>query len=198
MHRLRYIFCLILIMCFFMPACGLLNKMKQDFKHSEGLLEDNIYDEPIVVMETPEEIPTLTTETKLITLYFADPLTKKLVSEEREIAKVTGIARATLEELIKGPLGLNLEPTIPANTKLLDINVRDDGLAIVDFSGDLIRDLPISVAAEELAVFSIVNTLTQFPTVEEVELRVEGQKMETLLGYLQWEETLIRDVSLIE
>ncbi len=198
MKRTALILVLSLIGCLVFSGCGLLNKMKQDFKQSEGVLEDSIFDEPIVVMETPTDLATITNETKLITLYFADPLEEKLVVEEREIPKVTGIARATMEELIKGPLGLELESTLPASTKLLDINVREDGLAIVDFSSDLIKDLPATATAERLAVYSIVNTLTQFPTVQEVKMRVEGRTIDTLLGYMQIEDALVRDTSIVK
>jgi germination protein M len=198
MKRTALILIISLIVCLVFSGCGLLNRVKQDFDKSEGALEDSVFDEPIVVMETPTDMTTVTNETKLITLYFADPLEDKLVVEERAIPKVTGIARATMEELIKGPVGLELESTLPANTKLLDINVREDGLAIVDFSDDLIKDLPATATAEKLALYSIVNTLTQFPTVQEVEMRVEGKKIDTLLGHMQLEDNLTRDASIVK
>jgi germination protein M len=198
MKRTALILIISLIVCLVFSGCGLLNRVKQDFDKSEGTLEDSVFDEPIVVMETPNDMATIANETKLITLYFADPLENKLVIEEREIPKVTGIARATMEELIKGPVGLELESTLPASTKLLDINVREDGLAIVDFSDDLIKDLPATATAEKLALYSIVNTLTQFPTVQEVEMRVEGKKIDTLLGHMQLEDNLTRDASIVK
>jgi germination protein M len=187
-----------LIVCLVFSGCGLLNKVRQDFDKSERTAKDNILDDPVVLIETPGDMATVADETKLITLYFADPLENKLVAEEREIPKVTGIARATMEELIKGPVGLELKSTLPAKTKLLDINVREDGLAIVDFSDDLIKDLPTTATAENLAVYSIVNTLTQFPTVQEVEMRVDGRKVDTLLGHVQLEDNLVRNTSMIK
>lgn len=188
----------VLCFCLVFAGCGLLNKMKQDFQQSESILEDRLFEEPLMVLDPPVDPVVFVDEMKLISLYFADPLTEKLVVEEREIPKVTGLARATVEELIKGPLSLGLEAALPAGTRLLDINVREDGLAIVDFSADLIKDLPVTVSAEKLAVYSIVNTLTQFPTVQEVEMRVEGKKLETLLGYLQFADNLTRDLSLLQ
>ncbi|MDD4146836.1 MAG: GerMN domain-containing protein, partial [Clostridia bacterium] len=158
MKRTVLIVIISLIVCLVFSGCGLLNKVRQDFDKSERTAKDNILDDPVVLIETPGDMATVADETKLITLYFADPLENKLVAEEREIPKVTGIARATMEELIKGPVGLELKSTLPAKTKLLDINVREDGLAIVDFSDDLIKDLPTTATAENLAVYSIVNT----------------------------------------
>lgn len=198
MKRTVLIVIISLIVCLVFSGCGLLNKVRQDFDKSERTAKDKILDDPVVLIETPGDMATVADETKLITLYFADPLENKLVAEEREIPKVTGIARATMEELIKGPVGLELKSTLPAKTKLLDINVREDGLAIVDFSDDLIKDLPTTATAENLAVYSIVNTLTQFPTVQEVEMRVDGRKVDTLLGHVQLEDNLVRNTSMIK
>lgn len=199
MKRASLILIVLLVLCLAFSGCGLLDKVRQDFNNAEKVAEQNgLFEEPTVIFETPEDVTSMTNETKLITLYFADPMENKLVAEEREIPKVTGIARATIQELIKGPLGANLEATLPASTTLLDINVREDGLAIVDFSGDLIRDLPATAIAEELAVYSIVNTLTQFPTVQEVEMRIDGRNVDTLLGYVEIEENLVRNTSIMK
>lgn len=152
---------------------------------------------PTVVIEPPAA-PVVSGETRVVSLYFADEASQQLVLEERSIPKVVGIARATMEELIKGPTQAGLKPAVPTSTRLLDINVRQDGLAIVDFSGDLIKDLPASAMAEKLAVYSIVNTLTQFPTVDRVEMRVDGQNVDTLLGYEKLDQELVRNTSLIK
>lgn len=178
-------------------GCNMLDKVKSDFNESKIIVDNNI-DEPMVVIESSDEVTTVTEETQLVTLYFMDPINDKLMAEERTIPKVTGIARATMEELIRGPVGSELNCALPVTTKLLDINVREDGLAIVDFSEDLINDLPVSAEAEELAVYSIVNTLTQFPTVQEVEMRIEGRKVDTLLGYVNLDENLKRNASLLK
>jgi germination protein M len=182
-----------------LTGCGLVNKVREDFNKGNDLAEQTDLNNPTILVETPDLTTTdAAEEKKTITLYFADPVDNKLVAEEREIAKVVGIARATIEELIKGPAGSGLQATLPASTKLLDINIREDGVAIVDFSGDLIRDLPVTAQAEELAVFSIVNTLAQFPTVQEVEIRVDGRNVDTLLGYVDFEEGLVKNTSIMK
>lgn len=193
------VFLLIMTLALCFSGCGLLDKVKDDFNQGERLgVENDDSGAPIVVIDTPSEISAVTGETRLVTLYFTDPIENKLAPEERKVAKATGIARLAMEELIKGPAGSGLKATLPINTKLLDINVREDGLAIVDFSGELIKDLPASATAETLAVYSIVNTLTQFPTVQEVEMRVDGRKVDTLLGYVKLNENLIRDTSIMK
>lgn len=132
--------------------------------------------------ETPislvPEQPAKAVETTKVVLYFADAGGQFLVSEEREIPKVVGIARSTIEHLIMGPKpGSALLPTIPFGTQLKDINVKPDGLAIVDFSKELVANHIGGRAAQELTIYSIVNTLTQFPGVDRVQFRVEGQNV---------------------
>lgn len=190
---------IILFCSIFLSGCFLTDKLsalKQGFSQDDKATDSKV-ETPTVVIETPQNNVSLNGETKTIALYFKDK-EGNLVLEERTIPKVEGIARSVMQELIKGPIQTALEATLPADTVLLDINVRPDGLAIVDFSKELITKLPTTEKAEKLAVYSIVNTLTQFPTVEKVELRVDGQRVSTLLGYVDIDENLVRDTSLIK
>lgn len=198
MKKAVLLMALLLISTMFLGGCFLTDKLsalKQGFSQDDKQAGSEIQT-PTVVIET-QNTAALNGETKKIALYFKDAA-GKLVLEERTIPKVEGIARSVMEELIKGPTQAGLEATLPVGTRLLDINVRPDGLAIVDFSGELITKLPASAQAEKLAVYSIVNTLTQFPTVETVELRVDGQRVSTLLGYVDINKDLVRNTSLIK
>jgi spore germination protein GerM len=199
--RIALVLVVLMVVSALLSGCSLLDKvasLKQGFNKAEKKQDPNPAG-PTVVIEAPKNAtPTVTGDSKKITLYFADATGQKLVAEERVVPKVTGIARLCMEELVKGPTQADLKATLPASTKVLDINVRPDGLAIVDFSGSLIKDLPASATAEKLAVYSIVNTLTQFPTVQKVELRVDGKKVDTLLGYVKVSTALSRNTSLIK
>lgn len=199
MKKIAPVLVVLMIASIFLTGCSLTDKlasMKQSFSGAEDQLEVDT-NTPTVVIETPNTTPVVNGDTKMVTLFFADESGQQLVMEEREIPKVVGIARVTVEELIKGPTQVSLKSTLPNSTQLLDINVRTDGLAIVDFSGDLIKDLPASAQSEKLAVYSIVNTLTQFPTVEKVEMRIDGKRVDTLLGHVKLNKDLVRDASLI-
>ncbi|WP_258360197.1 GerMN domain-containing protein [Moorella sulfitireducens (nom. illeg.)] len=144
--------------------------------------------------ETKEEVKT----TKVV-LYFSDPTGNYLVAEERTIPLVEGIARATIEELIKGPgPGSQLLPTIPRGTVLKDINIRPDGLCRVDFSKELVANHSGGSLGESLTVYSIVNTLTQFPTVKQVQFLVNGQYVETIAGHIDVSTAISRNESLIK
>jgi spore germination protein GerM len=140
--------------------------------------------------------PGITPEKIKVQLYFARQEGNGLAVEEREIAKVPGIARATLEELLKGPRDKNLKAALPAQTHLLDINIRPDGSCIVDFTSH-IQGVSGS-KAEALAVYSVVNTLSQFSTVNNVSFMVQGQKVDSIGGYISTVEPVTADYGLSE
>jgi spore germination protein GerM len=134
-----------------------------------------------------------------VELYFIDEKSGKLVSEKREIPKVVGIARAAVEELIRGSAsGSGLISAIPLGTSLLDINVRSDGRCIVDLSREFNSNLAKDSRAEVMAVYTLVNTLTQFPTVHEVQFLVDGQKVNSLRGQVDLSQPVVRNEALIK
>lgn len=132
-----------------------------------------------------------------LVLYFAGS-DGKLVAVRREIPKTLGIARQAMIELCQGPeKGGNLLATIPPGVTLRDINIKE-GLARVDFSRELKTRHWGGSSGEILTVYSIVNTLTQFHSIEKVEILVEGQRLDTLAGHLDLSKPLERDGSLIQ
>lgn len=153
---------------------------------------------PAAVVETTALSPLSSSANMVaVELYFKDPRQNKLVREKRQIPRVVGIARATMEELFKGPAGGDLVSPFPPGTELLDINVRSDGLCIVDVSREMRGVGSGGIEAEKLAVYAVVNTLTQFPTVKKVKILVEGQQLKTLAGGVAISEPLMRENSLI-
>jgi len=138
-------------------------------------------------------------KTAQVVLYFSDASGNYLVPEKRCIAAVEGIARSTIDELIKGPgPGSQLLPTIPQGTVLKDINIRPDGLARVDFSKELAANHSGGSLGESLTVYSIVNTLTQFPTVKQVQFLVDGKYVQTIAGHVDVSAAMGRNESLIK
>ncbi|MBE3587051.1 MAG: GerMN domain-containing protein [Thermoanaerobacteraceae bacterium] len=131
-----------------------------------------------------------------VVLYFSDDR-GYLVAVKKEIPRTQAIARATIEELCRGPVsGSGLNPTIPPGTRLKDINIKD-GVATVDFSRELKTKHWGGSSGELLTVYSIVNTLTQFPSVQKVQLLVEGERQQSLAGHLDISRPLQRDSGLI-
>jgi len=117
-----------------------------------------------------------------INLYFADSSGNKLIVEERDITKGEGIARRTMEELLKGPANVEAVQVIPDGTRLLDINIKPDGLCIVDLSSE-VRGV-LNKDQERLMVYGVANTLGQFPSVKSVSFMIDGQKVDSIGGYM--------------
>lgn len=131
----------------------------------------------------------LSGDTHQIVLYFSNADGSELVPEARAIPKQEGIARATVNQLIAGPASSDLYPTLPAATILDDINISN-GLCTVDFSSELLDNLGGDRQSQMLAVYSIVNTLTQFDSVEYVQILVDGKVINTSLGGVDISEAL--------
>lgn len=192
---------LLMVLVMTMAGCGAVDTLT-------SLKEKFSQEEPEVVVDTPPEVETgvpvepeteFQGETTTVTLWFSGPQGQYLVKEERVIPKVEGIARATINELIQGPHPeSNLLPTIPLGTILRDINIKEDGLCIVDFSSELIDNHLGGSAAEQLTVHSIVNTLTQFPTVDRVQFLVEGQYVDTIAGHVDISQAMARNEDIIK
>lgn len=98
-----------------------------------------------------------------------------------------GIAKAALRALVDNPANrkdieeMGLVPVLPPNTEILGMNI-ENGYCKVDFTEDFLN---YSSSDEEKAlVKSIVYTLTEFPTINEVEIMVNGKNPKTLtFGY---------------
>ena len=195
-------------------ASETLSQLKQDFKQDVAwnVAEDdsnqqaNQLEVPdpndISIEETYEPVQTIGEAVQEITvsLYFADADRQKLVKTEKQIPKVEGMARATVETLLEGPEpDSGLVAAVPSGTQLLDINVKpDEKRCIVDFSQELRNQLASSGNSEELAIYSIANTLCQFATIEEVEFRIEGQTVTTLAGGTDLSKAVAANAALVQ
>ncbi len=94
-----------------------------------------------------------------------------------------GVARAALEKLIKGPspaeeMRFGISTTLPPQTNIVGINIRG-GLCRVDFSSAFLDYDP---GLEREVLGSVIYTLLQFDTVNEVEIVVEGNPVEVFPG----------------
>ena len=210
----------LLILCLAIGAVGCnrasetLSQLKQDFKQDvawnvaeeDSGQQANQLEVPdpndITIEETYEPVQTIGEAVQEITvsLYFADADRQKLVKTEKQIPKVEGMARATVETLLEGPdPDSGLVAAVPSGTQLLDINVKpDEKKCIVDFSQELRNQLASSGNSEELAIYSIANTLCQFATIEEVEFRIEGQTVTTLAGGTDMSKAVAANAALVQ
>jgi spore germination protein GerM len=86
--------------------------------------------------------------------------------------------------LIAGPKGQAL-PTVPAEAKVREVFIDDQGTAYVDFSEALSQANQIGPWAEMLTLRSLVQTLAaNIPEVKRVQILIEGREAETLAGHM--------------
>ncbi len=121
-----------------------------------------------------------TTEQINVKLYFIDAGQRKLVVEERSIDKVEGIARETMQALLEGPTQKDYLEVFPVGTTLLDINVKPEGLCIVDLSSEANK---ISNKEQgKLMIQAVANTMSQFPAINSVSFLINGEKVSAIGG----------------
>lgn len=110
-----------------------------------------------------------------ITLYFSDSNGEKLVPETREVFYNINVPLETvvLDELLLGPKTQGLLRTLPSGTKLITTSMVD-GICYINLSRDFLE--PMAGQKETLAIYSIVNSLTELKEVQKVQISVEGLK----------------------
>ncbi len=133
-----------------------------------------------------------------VTLFFASPDDGDLMREGREIDVCDHPSDCVAEvigELANGPLG-ELEPTLPNTTVVHGVRVDGD-LAVVDLGNEIVEGLPGGSHAEQLAVYSMVDTIAiNFPGIRRVAFLVDGAPVATLKGHLDLREPLAPDFTL--
>jgi spore germination protein GerM len=112
-----------------------------------------------------------------ITIYFGDKEAQFLVPEIRSVPAAQTVAKSALEELIKGPESKDKISLIPEGTKVLSISIQN-GVAEVNLSKEFKEKYPLGSASENILIYSIVNTLTEFPSIKKVHFLVEGKPLE--------------------
>jgi spore germination protein GerM len=134
-----------------------------------------------------------------VRLYFASAESDGLVTEERSIAFADDLAvqvRTLVEELISGPEG-ELLPTLPPQTRVLEVFVTARGVAFVNLSGEAASD-PGGSRTELLTVYSVVNSLvTNFPAIRRVQILLQDRMVTSLGGHVDLSRPLAPDMTLV-
>ena len=162
------------------------------WKGTSMLFFSNEEQVPVIIQEPEEEYNLRNT-----VLYYQDdkgflvPVMRKIPWPEGK-----GIAKASMRALVDNPANrkdiedVGLAPILPANTEILGMSIKD-GLCKVDFTSDFLN---YGNKQEESAmVKSIVYTLTEFPTVDNVQIMIEGKSLRELTYGLNVSTPLTRE-----
>lgn len=141
--------------------------------------------------------PTAKTEVMPLTVYYATKDAMYLVPEMHRVPRNSHPAQTAVELLLIEPQNQELVRVLPTGTKLKSLAIKEN-IAYVNFSEQLIKNNQGGSAAEILQVSSIVNTLTEFPDIHQVQILVEGKKVETISGHVDISEPLSRSTDIIK
>lgn len=152
-------------------------------------------------VQKPDETPNAQMISEEITLYFSDDQAMYLIPEDREIkidkeSTPVMMAEAIVKELIAGPTDTKFIATIPPEAKLLSIKITDD-IASVDFSEELKSKHPGGSTGELMTLNSLANSLTELPEINQVQILINGEKVESLAGHADLTQPLTRDETVI-
>ena len=112
-------------------------------------------------------------------LYFADGDGRYLAGESHSLTleEDADADRYVVEELLRGPNDPALQSAIPTGTRLLSCRT-EDGVCTVDLSAEFLDGRPQTALGERLALYSLVDSLTELPQVDSVRILAEGEPVE--------------------
>ena len=132
-----------------------------------------------------------------IKVYYPDENATGLVAVEKSIKDTDNKYQAAVEALMAGTDKKGLANVFPKKAKLLQVTVSGK-VAKVDFSRELQKNFVGGSTGEEMLVGSVVNTLTEFPEIQKVQILVDGQEVETLSGHMDLSQPLPRMTELLK
>ena len=117
-----------------------------------------------------------------LTLYFTNDNGDKLVPVYRSVVYNSNISieKLAIEQLINGPNTTQASPTVSKDTKVNSVTIKD-GTCYIDFDSSFLN--PTNNVTAEVALYSIVNTVVEFPDVHKAVISVDGNSSFKLLDF---------------
>lgn len=135
------------------------------------------------------------------TLFFAAEDGLHLVPTEHEVPLADGAvaqARSVLEALLAADAPAPLSATIPKGVTLRGIFVSDRNEVFVDLDPAIRTSHPGGTQRELMTVYTIVNTLlTNLPGLQEVQILIGGQEVDTLAGHVDLRRPLRKNDAIV-
>lgn len=134
-----------------------------------------------------------------VTLYFANKDEEKLITEKRTVQVVAGrsLPEIVINELISGPKNEELVRTIPQGTKVIDVTEKN-GICYVGLSSDFLRSQSSSTSKDLMIVYSIVNSLTDLRTINQVKFDIDGDSIKKYRSIEGFDKPLSRNLDIVE
>lgn len=136
---------------------------------------------------------TMTSNQTTVKLYFSDQDGRYLTEETRQHTFETEeeIPLFVIRQLLDGPQQKENTSPFPKNTKLYSVKVSE-GVCTVNLSTEFVSNLSDDHNAARLAVFSLVNSLTELSQIEGVQILINGKGLRNY-GGLDLDQLFYRD-----
>jgi len=145
----------------------------------------------------PPTVSPMVQETMQVTIYHASNDAMYLVPEIHVVPQNDHPAETAIQLLLAGTTNPDLIAVLPPGTILRNLWVKDH-VAYVDFTDKLIKNNTGGSTSELLLVGAIVNTLTEFSTIQQVQILVAGEKINTITGHMDTAGPLSRSEKIIK
>ncbi len=149
------------------------------------LMQKNIEEESVEIVELQGKVA----------LYFKGKEAMKLEKEYRNVSMERirkNIAKTIVEELLKGPISEDFYRVIPEDAKLLGVEI-EGSVAKINLSAEFVTKQE-GEANALLAVYSIVNSLTEITEIESVKFMIEGVEEPTFKDYFAFDKPFERSI----
>ena len=135
-------------------------------------------------------------------LYFSDSTGTALVEVPARITydATIPLEQLAIEQLMKEPSSINgidsknVLSTIPKGTVLNKITIKEK-TCYIDFSSEFL-DKPDNIT-DEVAIYSVVNTLIELPTINKVQFSINGEQVLIYNDNINFGEAFSRNLDLV-
>lgn len=162
------------------------------------------YEKPVGIMTSEQFIDNTGAEANYyqyayLNVYFANQKGDKLIaSREQVLYKGTKTSeQLILQRLLDGPLETmkHMYPTVPSGTTLNNVTTKE-GVCYVDFNSKFLNK--IEHLTDQVAIYSIVNSLVELSTVNKVQFMIDGKIQETYREGTEFDTLFERDLNIVE
>ncbi|MCD8248531.1 MAG: GerMN domain-containing protein [Lachnospiraceae bacterium] len=132
-----------------------------------------------------------------LTLYFTNETGDALVAEQvtMEYNSNISLEKLIVEELISGPISDEFYPTIPPETKLISISIKDE-ICYVNLDDTFLE--AVYNVAEAVPIYSIVNSIVDNTDAGKVQISINGETNQLFRETISFNTIFEKNEELIE
>lgn len=133
-----------------------------------------------------------------LTLYFSNENGDRLIKETREevyYSSNVSLEKLVMEQLLEGPQAGGAKSALPEGTKLISVSVVD-GVCYVSLD-ETFKNQDYKTN-EAVVIYSIVNSLTELPTINKVQISVNGDTSGVYRDHFSLSDMYERNLDFVE